>query len=1108
MASDVVPDSIVCPVVHILNALLSAFPGMIWTFLRGSTVLFPIAPSTAATGSAGRYAAPNRSVLGHDKSKGVYDTTLAVLDLVRGLFLEAQRSSLVDSAAFAELKNDVLLRALRWCMDSVWMNFSTWRYIDVKHKFQLGARLATLFNQILEEAECVTKLSSKSIEGSVELVASALVTNATSPRLSPLIGFIGAGANLIMGLLRVGKRTESLNAQQCVEACLLLARRSLALSRRLLPSQPTLIERLFFAHSNNKLLSSTVSGPHIDLVAVLLTYITTTFNSRLAISSCHIISTLCRLSVDWGSGSERPSLLGHLGGMRESRDTVDALLAIASDPFVEVEVQIATWEVLTAIVSSQPGLAALVVTGKQALPPVLDRGEETKRDVTALSIAQQVLFGWKEAWDKQPALLSAAMDFLCAVWESLADYRQDMQTIRADKELWQAAVAMSSFSITDLPRVRHLEQPEKAAETEVSIVQYCYRKSAQAGAVRLLSLDIQFEMDNALKREQQPTCASFEAFTKLIEEAKLSPILKAETLDNFKPDIHSESDAALRKTFRDFDLETFSQPMRAAQSGPSFGSDYFYSINLIRNRFEGCHSAEVDDLVIAHAIRRVSVLNNSLSLLSVQTTSMTAWQSLLATALPRIKETERVVSQVWSSLEAVISHTVGESRSGHQVESLYIQRLSMAKTLLEYTTRPSTKIQAKQLVEMLDHTTTVLNSSTLDPLVSLKQQGSGFHRLVYQICYLLLYKIAATFTDISAVPLDQLSIFNSRMEESLNAGLTGVMACISIVQTGNASSELVEDFDLCTSFVQILLSSSVAPRPSFWLPYCQNLDFFRTTFEYISSCGTDEIQSAISRHLLAMCLSLACYPQAAEQMALAGLVSALNNNALTSELEEGRLQAVSSDGTVLAGQPVAHQQWCLMLAIVTHLVTHLGHSVPFMENEIFAFVQLYTKQLLVPLYWSTTDTLTVASLQEMQHVTSLLNAVVSNSSASSPTMSAVLSRLMRDSLVLLQQLVYLLQHPNLLSTLLEPATADEQAWLQSESNATEDISLADLAKRPVAASILQEVFKLCSIILASFVTYSRGFMVLTRDPIDWPRDRVVISAVSTVEVPPRKNCKN
>jgi hypothetical protein len=1005
------------------------------------------------------------SLLQQDKLKGEYSSTIAVLDLVHALFVETQRSILsTSSQSLNDLRRDVLARSVRWVLEAIWPSFSNWRYADVKQKFQLHGKQVAIFSLAVEEAEFALALQPAALLPAVELVIDSLLFNSTNSKISPLTQAIRE-ASSITNYRTTGRHTEADASEHCLCAVLDISYRLLSLSRYLMPAQPSLLERTILSYSSPE----TVSGAQDNLISTLFSCFTSSeYAPHTSYLAVLLLARLAKLSSDWGLAADRPSFLGHLGGMKDAMAVFQLTLDIAGDPHVEVELQLGAWSLITNIVDSQPGLAELFITGSQAFAPIFRKTTAPEAPETAVTLAMKVLEGWEETWEKQPTLLCLALECLGSIWEHYIDFQIYLVRFHQDKAIWPR--------LCDI-LCKVIESPANAGEIDGSphSVISCYRIAAQAAAARLLSIDIQ-QAVSATELSKAIEGHSFMAMVNMLEKVKaFSTALKTASASAFEPDYHADVAAAF--------------------------ASLFAFLDILRKRLEGKSGPDITEDSRSMALARTESFNLSWSAYEAQTRLSRAWRGLLESTLPEMEDKRTVASSIWTSV-LVLAETVStDSRTAEVAQTIHISRLALLRTLLEYLTRPSLESKPQDIVTLVKFVRQLMTNEALSPVESLRNAGSTFHAEVFQVCFLAFKLSLVNLKASTAAPAEHRPGLLADTEICLSVAFSALQ--IGLVKT-STGSDTRDDLPLIVALVQEILNNNVRPRPSFWLAHCQQLDLFRHIFDLLSILPLGDNSQTLSLNLLRLCLTLTAFPQAAEKMALGGLVSTINNNTLTERLELGQVRPRPSEDSALDAS--GHEHWCLMLTVVTQLVTQLGHQVPFIENDVLAFVHLYYKQLEAAFLYTPADNLaadvmresesilTIASLQEMRAASLFLESLITHS-IGIPAVQPVLRKLVNRSLLLLQQLVYLLQHPTSLSKLVEPTTAAERAWLQPEIDSTETINLSNFAQRPVAAAIVQEVFSLCYLLASALVRYTSAFTVLSREDVDWPHDRAVIAVV-------------
>ncbi|KAL9940382.1 hypothetical protein V8E36_001087 [Tilletia maclaganii] len=212
--------------------------------------------------------------------------------------------------------------------------------------------------------------------------------------------------------------------------------------------------------------------------------------------------------------------------------------------------------------------------------------------------------------------------------------------------------------------------------------------------------------------------------------------------------------------------------------------------------------------------------------------------------------------------------------------------------------------------------------------------------------------------------------------------------------------------------------------------------------------GQEEVW-LFAQPLLSLVLALSCQPGVPEAVVLGGVMSALTANSLSEALEAG---AVTPSPSAIASRPL-FDCWLLMFRLVVSLIDNLnsgeGWSSPaarFVEEDVLGFARLYHLQILAAFEISAStfgdadgtfvinrtaqrkEKLSPGQLGSIevaaQFYYGLCRAVFGRETGGStvkrnPIMAMLLSALTDKASVLLQQAVYLLQHPMQVEALLQ-----------------------------------------------------------------------------------------
>jgi len=230
----------------------------------------------------------------------------------------------------------------------------------------------------------------------------------------------------------------------------------------------------------------------------------------------------------------------------------------------------------------------------------------------------------------------------------------------------------------------------------------------------------------------------------------------------------------------------------------------------------------------------------------------------------------------------------------------------------------------------------------------------------------------------------------------------------------------------------------------------------------------------------------------AQTLAVSGAISAYSNISISSALTVGTLNVVHPE---LPGERNPGQQaWCNILTIATALVGAVGKvSSHFIETEITSFIQFYGAQISRALEWNVGQPLSSATLEELEAVMRLFNAIsvgTNPRSAADVQAQGILRTFAEKALTLIQHINYALSHPNHFASLFEAITADERRALDKEVGQTPSMDsvheLLDVEKRPFVASLTQRMHVIVRDILCTLVIVNQGDEVVIAEPEDWP----------------------
>lgn len=712
-------------------------------------------------------------------------------------------------------------------------------------------------------------------------------------------------------------------------------------------------------------------------------------------------------------------------------------------------------------------------------------------DRTAIGVGLETVGIWEESWERTPALLSAVLRFFDYTWQHLIDYGTALDHFRTLVAPWEAMVKIAFEDVGDAP------------ESEAEVVGYCHRMMAKVHAVRILALDIQASTSRPVSKALEGRVAAKALFKALSNGPDLTKALSGATFSSFSPALHDEVYDSLQETISDFNLDSLRRPLQSHPLDDTrhFGNNYLYSIPLLRRtlyHLVSHSSSTIDSESLAQLIVKTSQLNLNFSLLDAQISNSRSWRQLLEIALPLLRRDATATATILSVASSVAADTANETRAGQIMITVHAERLSILLTMVEVIHSVDLASAKGEIIKLLVYLATIFDTETLPPLDSLnRRHRPQFHRTLFRIAF-FVYRKLNTYTSATAFDADQLIAISSSTNRILRTMIVATRDLFTLARA-TRDVQIGEDLTLAVAVISQILHSISVPAVSIWLSYCQTSDLFRSAFEVFVRMDALDGRPLYAQQVLDLCLAMASsHPAAAEQMALAGVMTAMTNNALAAMAEAGAIRVTEAHG----GRTPQHEIWTSMLALVVALVAALGSSTQFIDSEVTGFVRLYSAQIGTSMSWNAESILTLPALEEMSNASSLMYGIVARTSSVASSSVAV-SAFVDRALYLLQQVVYAILHPNHLSTLLEPVTLEEKQWIDADVTTSE---VKDLEKRPVVGSVTFALLQLARNLVDSLLAHSNAFATLTKDPLEWKSERAVVIPVCSHFFPVDRLC--
>ena len=309
---------------------------------------------------------------------------------------------------------------------------------------------------------------------------------------------------------------------------------------------------------------------------------------------------------------------------------------------------------------------------------------------------------------------------------------------------------------------------------------------------------------------------------------------------------------------------------------------------------------------------------------------------------------------------------------------------------------------------------------------------------------------------------------------------------------------LVVVFEQCTR-------PDINPSTSHWLTRCQETSVLQSSMELFVQTDLSGLsilqhtrarkQALYAPHILTFHIAFASIQSSAERLASERVLVAYSNSSMTLAISSGQVDATLPE---LPGErSPAHWAYCVMLSVVSSVISALGWQKHFFEAEASGFIQLCGNQITRSLSWTVGDPVTLPLVEEMERVVGFFYSIASSAPPEghrNETTQKILSVFSTKALLLLQQLNYTLSHPNHLASLIEPVTAEERAQLERDLQPSQSIAteVIDPVSRPFLAKLMHRFYNLTSNIVSTLIAISSAEEVLRGGQYLPPRSALVV----------------
>ena len=1108
----------------VLSALLAipSYSNRVWLYIRNTTTLFGGGgPDNRSPGFAS-------VALAVERATGQYTMTLALLHLVGGLFRQAYVSILPNNAKLQQLKEEVLLRAMRFVHTEIWVEHPSWKYAQLGDRFDIGRKVLEIYLQVLTNSPPTTISTSTSEEQPFPLLSQAVVDlllfKATTSTINPIVTAISSGEQMLKMLRASRRHGDVVRLLFLLQANLQLCRIVLTYKvNTVVANRTCLLEQALCARVARG--GSTHDRPHHkqDPIDVLASYVSLReIGSQVPVEA---IKLLCALVSSLSASSlSPPTIIGHLS---DPEATVTSLVRIIHHPYDDLALRKGVWNFVTLAVDKEPALANLLVTGKARMPAdfkemngeakedgtgkVVEKKEKTDGDIlrlasNALDVAGDKLVNWKDLWEGNPLILAFVFRFLDIVWQHALEHKSILESLRKDGEFWERVIGVACEEVGPVPDYANSEvtlgDGTRRSTLHDAVQMHANRSLAKSHAIRMITRDIGLHLQThgvEVPLKKPESYSKLEPFFKSQEQ--LTDLLAEAAPSSYAPQMHDDLVSILN---RDFAGLTISQlEIQEPVSERDYGDSFAFSTTLLQVRLRAYPLAidGMDDPSEA-AEKLLLSINLNLSLAHSETSLIEAWDALLKQIVPYLR-TDATIRPHLLSIAATISYDIAsESRAGDMMATIHGARLSLVLALLEvaWFSASDKKNEVDPFMELVRNLSGIVLNEAQSPARSfLSTLPNPFHRTLLQILFFFGKQARSLLNKPKALNAEHRLAITQTVEATLNF-VVEALRVVFVAARSRADVDVDRDMELLVAVFGQCTRPDIGTSSTYWLARCQETDVIRASldlFVHIDLVGLSDLPLLLSRkqplyspHILGFHMNLANSPLAAERFASEGVLAAYSNNFISSAVSSGMVDITLPE---LPGQrSPAHLAYCSMISIVAMVITALGRHNHYFDAEACGFVQLYGDQISRTLSWTIGDPITLPLLEEIDQVVNLFYAIacsVPSAAKTNPVVDKVLRVFTTHALQLLQQVNYAITHPNHLACLYEPVTQDDRVRAEKAQSQT------DPMKRPYVMHLVHRLFQLSSNLVGTLVVISRADTVLSSGMEDWPISEALLVPV-------------
>ncbi|KAG9286746.1 hypothetical protein G9A89_012296 [Geosiphon pyriformis] len=1052
---------------------------------------------------------------------GRYPVTIAFMNFIIEIISKAHQFPIEDNQDLEKMQTDILNYCISYIASSIFMFHDKWRYVNIEDRYLITAKALEIFNRVIIRSPYPTEIPKfndpildpghNSIGTIQKALTSRFLYDGGLHQIVPLLSIIERGKELIKSYERIGSFRIMEEVKRTLELALVFISRLLKI-RKISNDSVSLLE--------HTLMEKTGGGnENQGYIYIIASYIKTSWNIEVPTVATEILTLLMIAAVELNP--QLPPLWGYFGNKSEAKDLEKIFInCLKSKGAILLQRAILNFLALSA-----DSHAGLFVADDEALTISIDlkgkgkANETTKSPATETSsnntkktaqtdsstsntftksehsdsivrIVLDMVKDWESIQKSTPILLLGALSFLNSIWKNGLFYNALWSQLRKDGKFW-ASLSGILFSNLKIP-LEKWSGFSPAADRFVSnindsVQQAYFHISIKAYIFTIISQEINLSFQ-ALTEEKDPgkTKNSIEALpsiglqiilANIKDNNRLSLWLENFTQIDYDPEVDKRclEITDVIPTFRIEELRVLNWH-EDFDITRKYGDDYLYDIAVT---YKLSSAMGVEEGHLHDILTRLCQSSHNWSRTDAQVVLFRSWKEFLEVSCDQLgnifwdSKTNKEIK--WDTMERLTELIAYEKRVGLVIRTIRNDMASLLLSLLEHSPVANQHDGNIRYVQLVINLFKAITNDVDSVEESIRGKiKPAFHRpLLHSLLFCLHGIVNSTKGSLPK---------NSNVFWEFRDTCHRLLSRIStILNTYDLKKLDEEDVFIMIAMLERLIHPNCIPDNKTWVPiieHCNIIPMLLNIFvNSVSLPRKDRPKYAEAN--INMFLLLAKYSLSASKLEFHGIISVFLNHSLSSTLRDGLLRPeISSD---------QHEIWCFMLAVVTRMLSTIGHNEKFLRSVV-GFINFYGKQIQKAL--TCEAPITMGLLEEVERTTMLFYQLSLHIKPDGTIDLTEAAPYYENCLKLLSKVNHLFTHPKTASKIIVPWSREEkqlaeQSFTKEIYTAIENIDASSDEKEMnlFLQRAQQKLFSIARNILATCVVLTQAEDILANSSI-------------------------